>query len=106
AGTAAGGGGIGLWRVAADGTQAEVTRVDRPIAWLAFMPSGHVRCTILTSRGARLSVPCGEPPIAFEPDVDVVGPLAFSPTTSTVFFAVANEGGTVDLWRADLVTRQ
>lgn len=106
AGTTAGPAGIALWRVASDGSRAEMTRVDRAIAWPAFMLSGDVACTIPTPRGARLSAPCGQPPLTFEPDVDVIGPLSFAPTGSIVFFAAANSGGTVDVWSADIKTRQ
>jgi Tol biopolymer transport system component len=106
AATTAGATGIAIWRVAADGSQAAMTRVDRPIAWPAFMPSGQVACTMSTPRGARLSTPCGQTPIALEPDVDVIGPLAFSPAGSMAYFAVANQRGTVDLWSADLTSRQ
>ena len=35
------------------------------------------------------------------PDLDVIGPLAFSPDDRTVYFASPNTGGTVDLWSAD-----
>ena len=106
AGTTAGSGGIALWRVATDGSTAEQTRVDRSIAWPTFMPSGQLACTVPTPRGARLSAPCGQPPMALEPDVTVIGPLAFATTGSTVFFAVANESGTVDLWSGDLTTKR
>ena len=106
AGIAVGAGGMAVWRIATNGSYAQVTRVDRAIAWPAFMPSGHVACTMPTPRGARLSAPCGQPPMTFEPDVDVIGPVAFSPNGSTVFFAVVNQGGTVDLWNADVGTKQ
>jgi Tol biopolymer transport system component len=106
AGTTAGAGGIALWRAATDGSRADMTRVDRAIAWPTFMPSGEIACTMSAPGGARLSTPCGQTPIAFEPDVDVIGPLAFSPTGTTVYFAVANQGGTVDLWSGDLPSRQ
>jgi Tol biopolymer transport system component len=36
--------------------------------------------------------------------VDVIGPLAFAPTTREVYFASPNDAGMVDLWRADLDT--
>ena len=106
AGTTADPAGTAVWRIESDGSNATMTRVDRAIAWPAFMPSGEIACTVTTPRGARLSAPCGQPPLTFDPDVDVIGPLAFAAEGSTVFFAAANSSGTVDLWSADISTRR
>ena len=35
-----------------------------------------------------------------DPDLDVYGPLAFAPDGATVYMALANATGTVDLWAA------
>jgi Tol biopolymer transport system component len=98
--------GAELWRVTADGSRAELMRVGQPIAWPVWTPAGDIACTILADGRWRLSRPCGEPPIALEPAIDVIGPIAFAHRTSQVVFASANDRGTVDLWRAQLDSRQ
>ncbi len=102
----AGPSGVELWRIAADGLRAEIVHGPAVVASPAWTASGDLGCILTIAGRPRLSVPCGKPTIAFYPDVDVVGPIAFSRATPTVFFASPNAGGTVDLWRADLTTRK
>jgi Tol biopolymer transport system component len=48
-------------------------------------------------------------PVEPVPDIDAVGPIAFSPDGTTVYFASPNDGGMVDLWamsRADSRSRR
>ena len=47
-----------------------------------------------------MTVPCGGTAIRTDPDLDVYGPIAFSPDGATVYVALANATGTVDLWAA------
>jgi Tol biopolymer transport system component len=98
--------GFELWRLTPDGTSA--TRLHGPaaISSPAFTPSGEVGCILTIAGRARLSVPCGQAPALLDPDIAIVGPLAFSAVESQVFFGSPNEAGTVDLWRADLASRQ
>jgi Tol biopolymer transport system component len=98
--------GVELWRMKTDGSAAEIVHGAAAIASPAWTPSGEVACVLTTEGHPRLSVPCGQPAIAFNPAVDVIGPLAFSPATSAVLFASPNPGGTVDLWSADLPSRK
>jgi Tol biopolymer transport system component len=104
AGTAAAPSGIELWRVTTDGSSAAVLRPTSSVNWPAWSETGELACVMVSPRGPRLSYPCGEAPPTFEPDVDVIGPIAFSPTTRDVYFASPNDAGMVDLWRADLDT--
>jgi Tol biopolymer transport system component len=55
---------------------------------------------------ARLSWQCGGAGLRLSPDVEVVGPIAFSPAGDTVYFASPDGRGFVDLWRADLASRR
>jgi Tol biopolymer transport system component len=52
----------------------------------------------------RLVIPCGGERQRLEPDVDVIGPLAF--TSTRVYFASPAAKGMVALWSADLRTGQ
>ena len=50
-------------------------------------------------------MPCGAPPLRFEPDLDVYGPVAFSRKDSSIaYFASPNAAGMVELWAADTAT--
>jgi Tol biopolymer transport system component len=102
--------GAELWRVAADGSNAQLTRLAGRVAWPAWAPDGEIACTVIPADAAapatwRVSMPCGQSPLAFEPDREVIGPLGFSPTTRAMFFASPNAAGFVDLWEADPTRR-
>ena len=45
-------------------------------------------------------MPCGEREIRTDPDADAYGPFAFAPDGRTVYIALANAAGTLDLWTA------
>lgn len=94
-----------LWRVAADGTSAESTRlIGRPSA-PAWSPSGEIACVANDSGRPRLAIPCGAPALRTEPDVDVVGPIAFSLDGSEVYVSSPTaKGDTVDLWAIERET--
>jgi Tol biopolymer transport system component len=100
-----------LWRVSSDGTQAQITRLTGRVASPAWTPSGEIACTVVPTGGNgsraewRLSLPCGSPPLALEPDREVIGPLAVSPVTRALYFASPNDAGFVDLWEADTTSR-
>jgi Tol biopolymer transport system component len=103
---AAGSSGAELWRIAADASSAEALHGPAAVTWPAWTSAGEVACILTANGHARLSVPCGRAPLVFDPDIDVIGPIAFAPTAATVFFAAPNEAGTVDLWSGELSTRK
>ena len=92
-----------LWRISADGATIERRAVDGRPSAPVFTPAGDIACVSSESGRPRLSLPCGEATRRFDPDVDVVGPLAFSPDGVTVYFSSPN-GEMVDLWAGDCVT--
>jgi Tol biopolymer transport system component len=94
-----------LWRFSIDDQRTQHTPLAHQASSPAVTASGDVACAIRVDGRWRLSIPCGEPPLALTPDVEVIGPLAFSPTTAAVHFASPNERGMVDLWTANLDTR-
>lgn len=95
-----------LWRVGRSGTYAEVATVGPArVLWPAFTPAGEVACIIREEGRDRLHLPCTGPPVEFHRDLDVVGPLAFSPQGETVYFASPDGAGMVDLMVADLGSR-
>lgn len=106
AGTANGSSGPELWRIASDESRTELSRVIQPIASPAWTPSGDVACTVNVNGKWHLSMPCGQAPLSLTPDVDVMGPLAFSTIEPAVFFASPNPAGFVDLWKASLDARE
>jgi Tol biopolymer transport system component len=100
------GNGLDLWRVAADGSSATFVHGPALLSSPAWTASGEIGCLLMGPGRSRLSLPCGQPPLALDPDVPLTAPIAFSSTASDVFFASPNEAGSVDLWRADLATRK
>ncbi len=92
-----------LWRIDREGSRAEVVDLgpDR-VLWPAFAPGGEVGCIVRGAEGDRLHLPCAGPASTFQPDVDVVGPIAFSPRGGLVYFASPDGTGMVDLMVADL----
>ena len=47
-----------------------------------------------------MTIPCGGPAVRTDPDRDAYGPIAFAPDGKTVYVALANADGYVDLWAA------
>lgn len=93
--------GAELWRISADGaTRARTALAGRPSS-PAWTPSGEVACIAHDGGRPRLSIPCGAPALRFDPDLDVVGPLAFSADGREVYFASPNDQGMVELWAAE-----
>ena len=76
-----------------------VVAVARPASSFA-MADGTEAC--IADR--RLVIPCGGAKQTLDPDVDVIGPIAF--TADRVYFASPNDSGMVALWTADLRTKQ
>lgn len=76
-----------------------VVAVPRPPA--SFRTPGGVEACIADR---RLFIPCKGEQQALEPDVDVIGPIAFN--ADRVYFASPSEHGMVALWTADLKTKR
>ena len=68
---------------------------------LSRLDAGRRDRVRITAQGrSRITIPCGEAPLRTLPDVDVYGPIAFSPDGKTVYVALATDRGTVDMWAA------
>ena len=99
---AAGNDGPALWRITADGTRGARKRDSGRPSAPAWSPAGDIACVHSEGGRPRLSIPCSAPPLRMEPDVEVIGPLAFSPDGNTVYFASPNEAReVVELWAAE-----
>ena len=90
--------GLELWKISLDAQKAEARRFQGRIAAPAWMPSGDVACLMTADNRTRVAAPCGSRPIEPRPDVEVAGPIAFSPDGGTIYFASPNDRGFVDLW--------
>ena len=94
-----------LWRIAADGSTAERRALAGRPSYPTFTPSGDIACIANDGARPRFALPCGAPPLRFEPDLDVYGPVAFSRKDSSIaYFASPNAAGMVELWAADTAT--
>lgn len=98
---AAGPSGAELWRIAIDASQAQRTPLPGRTSFPSWTAKGEIGCVVGQNGRGRISSPCGQPGGHLDPDVDVIGPLAFSPDDRTVYFASPNASGSVDLWTAD-----
>lgn len=76
-----------------------VVAVPRPPTSFA-MADGKAACV----KDRRLTIPCDGAKQALDPDVDVIGPIAF--TADRVYFASPNDNGMVALWTADLRSKK
>ena len=98
--------GAELWRISADGVTRERTALAGRPSSPAWTPSGDIACIASDGGPPRLSIPCGAPALRFDPDLDVIGPLAFSADGTEAYFASPNDDGMVELWAADPKSRR
>jgi Tol biopolymer transport system component len=106
AATTAGTDGPQLWRVAVDGARAERPPQGPRPSSPAWMPSGQIACLVRVDGRTRIAAPCEAEPLEPMPDVEAVGPIAFSPDGARVYFASPNTAGFVDLWQIDRASRR
>ncbi|MGE5245685.1 MAG: hypothetical protein ACM3SQ_15795 [Betaproteobacteria bacterium] len=91
-----------LWVVSADGRSARAQAIDGRVAFPAWTPGGEIACVVTTHGRSRVTIPCGGTPLATKPDLDVYGPIAFSPDGAIVYVALPNASDVVDLWAAPI----
>ena len=87
-----------LWILPAANGTPEVTRLESRASFAAWMPDGRVACLVVVEGRSRVTVPCGKTQIRVDPDLEVYGPIAFSPDGATVYGGMPNAAGTLDLW--------
>jgi Tol biopolymer transport system component len=99
---AAGSDGPELWRVRLDGQELWKTTITGGRASSpAWASSTEIACVVTGPAGPRLSSPCGAPPLATSPVLDIAGTPAFSPDGTAIYAPAANARGFLDLWRID-----
>jgi Tol biopolymer transport system component len=89
-----------LWTIAVDGSSATPRRMPHRAAFPAWTPGGEIACVTTIDGRSRVTIPCGGSAVETEPNLNVYGPIAFSPDSSTVYLSFANASGTLDLWAA------
>lgn len=89
--------GAQLWKLDADGAVIDSRAIKGRVSSPAFVAT-TVACIV----DARLTIPCGGPKQPFDPDVDVIGPIALN--LDRAYFASPAGNGMVALWAADLKT--
>ena len=89
-----------LWTIAVNGSAAWAERVGQRIAFPAWTPRGEIACVASSGGRSRVTIPCGGRAVTTDPDLDVYGPIAFAPDSDTMYVALANGHGTVDMWAA------
>lgn len=99
--------GPSLVRIPADGTRAERTPLDGRPSAPAWSPAGEIACVSTQEGRARLAFPCDAPPIRSDPDIEAIGPLAFSRDGKQLYFASPNASGEmVELWSLEIATKR
>ena len=87
-----------LWKISADGSSAESQRMPHRIAFPAWTSRGELACLTTSDGRPRVTIPCGGAAVTTDPDLDVYGPIAFSPDATIIYAGLANATGTLDLW--------
>jgi Tol biopolymer transport system component len=103
-----------LWRfptagdgVAIDGGRGERVRaLSGAASFPAWTAAGEIACVINANGQSRVTLPCGGATVHTNPDADAYGPIALSPDAATLYVALANDRGTVDLWAAPMTGRR
>ena len=92
-----------VWTSAFDAAKnsAAVAVVPAKLSFPSVSPRGELAC--LRERGAipYPAIPCLSPDSAAAPNMPAYGPLAFSRSGDTLYFASPNERGSLDLWLYD-----
>ena len=92
-----------LWQISEAGMVVSRKPASRP-SWVAWTPSGDLACLSNEGGRPRLSMPCDAPALKTEPDIDIVGPIAFSPDGKQIYCASPNRSGMVELWTIERAT--
>lgn len=87
-----------LWILSTTGGAAQASPLPGPASFPAISARGEIACLIDTTGTPSLSLPCGKASAVTRP---AYGPLAFSPSGDTIYFATPNDRGVLDLWLLD-----
>lgn len=94
--------GPAIWVFDETGRRTRMTPSKPGITAPAWTPRGEIACIAPIDGRLRVTIPCGGAPLRIDPDRDAYGPIAFSRDGATVYVALANASGTVDLWAAPI----
>jgi Tol biopolymer transport system component len=78
----------------------ELKEPSSGVTTVAWTPGGDVACIATEDGRSRVRIPCDGRSLRLDPDLDAYGPMAFSPDGRTMYVALANRAGTLDLWTA------
>jgi len=92
--------GAAVWVFDEAGRSTRMTAPKSGVTAPAWTPRGEVACIAPVEGRPRVTIPCGGAAVRTDPDLDAYGPIAFSRDGATVYVALANASGTVDLWAA------
>lgn len=96
-----------LWHLPADPTrEGDIVPVTGRPSFPAWRNSETVACLVTADGRTRVSLPCGRELLVPIPDVEMIGPIAFSPDGATLYFASPSDRGVVDLWSMTVANRR
>ena len=91
-----------VWTFDGDGKGTRVAKPMGRVGFPAWTTRGEIACITTSDGRSRVTIPCGGALVRTDPDVDAYGPIAFAPDGRRFYVALANAGGTVDVWAAPI----
>jgi hypothetical protein len=91
-----------LWTFDRDGKGTRLAKPQARISFPTWTARGEVACIATADGRSRVTIPCGGAAVRIDPDLDAYGPMAFAPDGGTLYVALANSRGIVELWAAPI----
>src|SRR5262249_35299440 len=66
--------GASVWTIGVDGSSETRKPIAKRVSYPAWTPSGALACIATVDGRERVTLPCGETPVAAQPDADAFGP--------------------------------
>ncbi|MEZ4455352.1 MAG: hypothetical protein R2882_02195, partial [Gemmatimonadales bacterium] len=92
-----------VWIVDSAGRATIAVRSAAALAYPAWLPDGRLACLARENDRQRVTLPCGEAPVAGLEDREAYGPIGVAPDGTTLYLALPNDSGFVEThaWRLD-----